>query len=113
MADTPTALRKTTAGTRVAALLAGLGEDEDQVAGSLREAGVAGFRQNKYGCPIASYLRSRLGAENLGYLAVTGTFVHVSVGGAMYTVDNPGPVRTFVRLFDAGSRFGDLAQVEP
>jgi hypothetical protein len=92
--------------TQIAESLAKLGDDPETVAGRLSAAGVQGFRHSRHGCPVASYLRTQLGAVDS--LSVTSTFVHVIRGSHLTTVSSPRPVRDFVRAFDNAERFSEL-----
>lgn len=96
------------------ALLAALGDHEDQVAANLKARGITGEQDNCSRCPIAVYLlRSDLvptlvevGEDQAQLIYGTGADWHAG-GDDFINVLLPEPVRRFITAFDDG----DYAQL--
>lgn len=93
---------------RVGALLAGLGQDPDEVATSLEAAGVHGVPRSNSSCAIAVYASAVMRADPRITSVAVGpcTLVLTLVKddgrpGGRLTVQLPKPVRDFVDGFDA------------
>jgi hypothetical protein len=94
---------------RATALLAALGDHEDQVAASLKARGITGERGHCGTCPIAVYLlRSDLGCYAVD---VDGSIYLWFVGPDdiqhVEKISMPDPVNEFVCAFDTG-RYDEL-----
>jgi hypothetical protein len=92
---------------RATALLAALGDHEDQVAASLHAAGITGLQDNCSNCPIAVYLlRSDLvptlvevGEDQAQLIYGTGAD-RQNDGDDFINVELPEPVKRFIASFD-------------
>lgn len=87
---------------RVARLLADLGVTADEVAESLRAAGVKGRRMSAFCCPVAVWLYQRTDQPPQS-ISVTATYVRLFPAGAdkpSDTISTPTGARDFVRALD-------------
>lgn len=92
----------------IRAALAKLGETADDMAESLREAGITGIREDGEACPLANYLR-REGFDDLNV-----TRDHIEDAGTdcdpgRWQMPTPPTARTFIVRFDDVKDWPDLA----
>ncbi len=78
--------------------LAELGATADEVADRLRALGIRGTRGHICQCPIAVYIRTRLGVRP----AVSREFVEWAAWPTWQQVATPPVVRAFLRHYDRG-----------
>lgn len=85
------------------ALLA-LGDDVDSIRSALHSVGAKGERMRACWCPVANYLRKRLGTDavEVGHQRITVCGVSVQI---------PTPVERFITSFDV-MQFPELCQVD-
>lgn len=93
---------------RAGALLEGLGHDPDEVASTLRAAGVQGVPRSNTSCAVAVYASAVMEADpRIRSVAVGPCTLVLSLvkedgrPGGKLTVQLPKPVRAFVDGFDA------------
>lgn len=103
---------------QVGALLAGLGRDPDEVAGTLEAAGVHGVPRSNSSCAVALYAAAvmradpRITSVSVGPCTLLLTLVHPDGRpGGRLVVQLPKPVRGFVDGFDAG-RFPKVLRLQ-
>lgn len=98
-------------------VLAGLGNTPDEVAATLRAAGVTGARRFGRRCPIAVYMgikakeRVPSAAQVIVWISSEETTVriHTPSGEEAASVTTPVAVAAFVDAFDDGRLYTDLA----
>jgi hypothetical protein len=90
---------------RVMLALWDLGATHDEIALALKANGIVGRRQSPSECPVAHYLRRKLGLRGL---QVLGDAVTELLKNSDALVVLPRAVREFVARFDQGA-YGELA----
>ncbi len=102
---------------RAGALLQGLGRDPDEVASTLRAAGVQGVPRSNTSCAVAVYASAVMEADpRIRSVAVGPCTLVLSLikedgrPGGKLTVQLPKPVRAFVDGFDA-SRYPEVLRL--
>lgn len=99
-------------GEKVENLLRELGDTPEKVAGTLRQANVRGKIDSVTSCPVAKYLKSRLGRTYTVGVGLNYVDVWADLGEKKTaSVELPESVKQFIRNFDAG-RYPDLVQTE-
>jgi len=94
---------------QASALLAELGRDPDEVAGSLEAAGVRGIPRSNYTCAVALYLNASIGSDpRIRSVAVGHCTALIDMAtpagcrpAGRLQVQLPKAVRRFVAAFDA------------
>ncbi len=94
--------------TKLERLLLDLGSTADEVAETLRIAGIRGQRSRHYNCPVAKYLRVQTGTL---YAVSSEAVLQLEYQKNAEVPMLPPAVRDFVCQFDAGA-FDDLALVD-
>jgi hypothetical protein len=89
--------------------LASLGETPDQVAETLKQAGVRGRRRDYQCCPVASYL-SKVACKNITVGLHKAGYDPMAADGQ---VDVPSPVQTFILRFDLQEAYPSLLEGNP
>jgi hypothetical protein len=100
-------------------LLRGLGTTADEIAATLRAAGVKGSRTDAHDCPGAGYIamkaREILPATDLATVTLTADHAVIGItrAGTSYYHEvkarTPGPLEDFLDGFDGGD-YADLAK---
>lgn len=91
---------------QILGLLIGLGATESEVARSLARDGFKGAPGSFYGCPIAVFLRSRTGNDDL-YVDADRVYYADRDGAITDSIRLPPAIVAFISRFDAGE-FRDL-----
>lgn len=93
----------------IRASLASLGETADEMAASLRAAGITGIRENGEACPLAVYLR-REGFRDLNVTRAQIEDARARFGvEGRWRMDTPPPAEEFIGRFDDYKDWPDLA----
>lgn len=77
-------------------LLEGLGDNPNDIAGRLLDAGIQGQRDEAESCPIANWLRQETGGEPV----VTQTYVELALDDGDLEITTPPAMRAFIQHFD-------------
>lgn len=88
----------TTTEQRITALLAALGDTDQQVAETLEQLGLRGVPQNPCRCPIAAYLNS----HGVGPVMAAEYEVWAGAAGEDFVVPTTEAVGHFITAFDFG-----------
>jgi hypothetical protein len=96
-------------GDQLYELLTGLGQTPDEVAESLRAAGVTGKREDAECCPVAIWLKRATGADP--YVDCEAASVRYVPDAPEVETSSPMAVRGFVVRFDH-HQYPDLERIE-
>ena len=86
---------------RVSKLLRGLGSSASQIAQKLKRAKIKGY-PTSIDCPIARYLRKRLGPDFSISVRTGGVVIRNPHRTVHLAINVPVPVMIFINTFDAG-----------
>ena len=102
--------KKITSDADLTNLLNTLGSTAEEVANTLRAAGVRGERRRCGKCPVAHWLL----ANTTGYnIEVDPSVIDMWNYSEVFSVYTPTPVANFIRNFDYTKAFDDLLEVAP
>lgn len=88
---------------QVTSFLEGLGSSAHEVGRTLARQGIRGIPGDENRCALAAYLWAVLGCDpRVRSVTVRNGWVVVGTAWRILPVAQPGPVRSFIRQFDAG-----------